>query len=67
MPDYLNKNGYVYTEQELQDYALEDNMSFDDYLKSKSFTKVDTEIESNEKQMEKEILFNNSWLIWFYD
>ena len=43
MPDYLNKNGYVYTEQELQDYALEDNMSFDDYLKSKSFTKVDTE------------------------
>ena len=58
MPDYLNKNGYVFTEQELQDYALEDNMSFDDYLKSKSFTKVDTEIESNEKQMEKEILFN---------
>jgi hypothetical protein len=45
MPDYLNKNGFTYTAQELEEYAQQENMGFDDYLKSKSFTEVDTQVD----------------------
>jgi len=52
MPDYLNKNGFTYTAQELEEYAQQENMSFDDYLKSKSFTEVDTESIARESAIE---------------
>ena len=54
-------NGIKYSNEQLQEAAVKYNMDFDSYLdtmKQKGLTEVDTEIEGNEKQMEKEILFN---------
>ena len=40
MPDYLNKNGYTYSEEELIKFAEEENMKLKDYMKAKSFTEI---------------------------
>ena len=40
MPDYLNKNGYTYTEQQLMAYADKEGLSLEEYIQSKSFEVV---------------------------
>lgn len=41
MPDYLNKNGETYTEQELIGYAEEENLTLEEYMSTKTFEVVD--------------------------
>ena len=46
MPNYLNKNGETYSKQELMGYAQDENLSFDDYMKTKSFEIIEDKPDS---------------------
>ena len=39
MPDYLNKNGETYTEQELISYARLEGLTLQEYISNKTFKK----------------------------
>jgi len=41
MPEYLNKNGTIYTENDLQPWANKAGVSLQEYIDSKSFEIVD--------------------------
>ena len=49
MPDYLNANGVVYTESEINSLASQANLSKEDYLKTKTFTEVGENIDGGTK------------------
>ena len=41
MPDYLNKNGETYTEEELIGYAEDEGLTLEDYMQTKSFEVIE--------------------------
>ena len=43
MPDYLNKNGLTYTEEDLIGYAQDDGVTLEEYIQSKDFEPIEPE------------------------
>ena len=56
MPNYLNKNGETYTEQELISYARLEGLTLQEYISNKTFEKVDPSIFDDSETELREIL-----------
>ena len=58
MPDYLNKNGETYTEQELIGYAEEEGLTLEEYIGTKTFEVVDSG-KTNDSSTETQTMESN--------
>jgi len=61
MPDYLNKNGETYTEQELISYARLEGLTLQEYIGNKTFEKVDEPKDTTVRQQEVAVSSDNKF------